>query len=618
MTVRLSRPDLFGGHPRAARALGRVVACAVLTCALAGAPLAAQDLHRGIDGDTTGTLPVVDSTGACVQGTITAIDVDSRSVFDPESTRIAPLAWTYRLLNLLHVNTNQAFIRRELLFEEGDCYDPFLLQESYRLLDQYGFMMVENITNTDDGLGNKRVQVITRDEWSTKIDIGPTYDEDNGLSLERLQVTEENFLGNGVFAEFTHYSRRETRNQSIGLRTPRFFGRSDAGIAVGRTRSGNFIDQYWRYPFLGEANRVAFRQGFISGTDFFAFGTGGSQTYTQVLVPVQREFAELSAAYRFGSPGASLILGGSLTRDVVKFPDPIELTFGDFDEREDLPAGSEPPELLRQLAPLSATRAAVHLGIRRIRYREYVGLDALREPYLAGLGVYAGATVGRTLGIFGASGVPEESDWYARSHVSITEPLGPSLLHLGARAEGRHVEAGWRDILAEGELVAYGRASWLPWQTLFFRMSTASSWETTLPYQLSLGGREGVRSLAEDRFPGGRMVRFVAEDRIVLPWPSDTADLGFTVFGDLGRVWAAEAPYGVNSGWQAAAGFGLRIGLPNGTRNVWRTDIAFPVGGDTSGGPVFRVNLELNRLRSGFATPEVVRSHRFLIGPETF
>ena len=97
----------------------------------------------------------------------------------------------------------------------------------------------------------------------------------------------------------------------------------------------------------------------------------------------------------------------------------------------------------------------------------------------------------------------------------------------------------------------------------------------------------------------------------------------FRLLGRLGaparaEVTYAEAPYGVDSGWQAALGFGLRIGLPNGTRNAWRVDLAFPVGGDTSQGPVFRVNLELNRLRSGFSTPDVVRSHRFRVGAETF
>jgi hypothetical protein len=181
--------------------------------------LRAQDL----DGDSLGVLVAdstpPDSSAACTGGIVTSIDVDNRDVYDPESTRIAPLAWTYRLLNLLHVNTNQAFIRRELLFEEGDCFDPFLVQESFRLLDQYGFMMVQSITYDDDGFGNQRINVITRDEWSTKVDLGPAYDDDDGLYIERFQVTEENFLGNGVFAEFTHYARRETRNQCCGSGT---------------------------------------------------------------------------------------------------------------------------------------------------------------------------------------------------------------------------------------------------------------------------------------------------------------------------------------------------------------------------------------------------------------
>jgi hypothetical protein len=608
MVAHPSRCDPFRRHARARRPSARAGGCAVLLLASAVGRLQGQG--PGID-----SIP---EAPACTTGVVSAIDVDSRSVYDPESTRIAPLAWTYRFLNLLHVNTNQAFIRRELLFEEGDCYDPFLVQESYRLLDGYGFMMVESITNTDDGTGNQRVHVVTRDEWSTKVDVGPAYDDDDGLYLERAQVTEENFLGNGVFAEFTYYSRRETNNKSIGLRTPRFFGRSDAGIAVGKSRADWFVDQYWRYPFLGETNRVAFRQGYANGTDFFAFATDDTTTYSQVLVPVRRELAEVSAAYRFGDPGASLILGGSLTRDVVSFPDTIEVTFGDFDDRAGLPAGSEPAELLRQIRPFSATRATFHIGTRRIRYREYVGLDALRDTYLAGLGVYAGVSVGRTLGIFGTSRAPAVSDWYTRAHVSLTEGIGSSVVHVGGNVEMRRVEGGWRDILGESELAFYGRAAWLPWQTLFFRMSTAGGWDTTLPYQLALGGREGVRSLREDRFPGGRMLRFVAEDRIVLPWPTDTADLGLTLFSDIGRVWAGEVPYGIDSGWQTALGVGLRIGLPNGTRNVWRVDMAFPVGGDTSGGPVFRVNLELNRLRSGFSTPDVLRSHRFAVGAETF
>jgi hypothetical protein len=553
-----------------------------------------------------------DVTERCETGIITAIDVESRSIYDPSSTSIAPLAWTYGMLNLLHVNTAESFIRNELLFEEGDCLDPFLLTESYRLLDQHGFMYVEEITEQPDGNGGYRVLVATRDEWSTKVDIGPTYDD--GLNLERLQVTEENFLGRGVFGEYTYYQRRETKTQSFGVRTPRFFGRSDAGLSVGNARPGKFFEQYYRYPFVGEAGRVAVRQGYAQGTDYFAYST--DVTSTQVLVPVRRELIELSGAYRFGRPGASLILGGSLTRDVLQFRTGPQITFGDYDVTEPLP-GPVPVDMQRQLREFSATRVALHLGTRRIRYQEYTGLDDLRHTELVGLGLFAGLTLGHTIPVLESDRAPVEEDYYARGHVSLTHPFGLSIVHLGSTLEARHVTEGWKDVLADADLVLFGRIAALESHTLFLRASVAGGWETTMPFQLNLGGREGVRSLDEDTFPGGRMLRFIAEDRIVLPWPHDTADLGLTLFSDLGRVWSGDVPYGADSGWQAALGFGLRIGLPRGTRHIWRTDIAFPVG-PSSGGPIFRVTFELNKLRSGFFTPDVLRSRRLTLGPDSF
>jgi hypothetical protein len=579
----------------------------VLGACLLASPLGARGQENGDDSPTA-------AEAMCDGGVISSIDIDSRSIYDPESTSIAPLAWTYSVLNLLHVNTTESFIRGELLFEEGDCLDPFLLSESHRLLDQYGFMYVEDITDEDDVAGGRSVRVATRDEWSTKVDVGVTYDD--GVNLERLQVTEENFLGRGVFAEFTHYARRETRTRSFGLRTPRFFGRSDAGIAAGSSRPGKFFEQYWRYPFVGEAGRVALREGYEHGTDFFAYSTDGAEPYVQVLVPVRRELAELSGAYRFGRPGASVILGASLTRDVVTFPRVPEITYGDFDAREPLP-DSPPPSMERQLRPSSATRMAVHLGTRRYRYVEYTGLDDLRHTERIGLGHFAGVTLGRTLGVLTSDRAPAEADLYTRGHMSFTLPVGPGLVVWGSTVEARRESGGWRDVLVEADLATYGRTGRLPGHTLFFRASSAGGWETTLPYQLSLGGREGVRSLHEDRFPGGRVLRFVVEDRIALPWPTETADLGLTFFSDLGRVWPGDVPYGVDSGWQAAAGFGLRIGLPRGTRHIWRTDIAFPVG-PSGGSPIFRVTFEVNKLRSGFFTPDVFRSRRFMLGPETF
>jgi hypothetical protein len=577
---------------------------------MAPAPLAARQE----------AAPELGAGGAlsCDQGVVRVIELDRRPVFDPESTDLAPLSWTYRALNALHVRTSPSFLRRELLFEEGDCYDDFLVAESARLLDAYGFLASARITARDDASNGKSVRVETQDEWSTKVDVGVTYDD--ALNLEKFEVTEENFLGQGVFAEFTHRERRETRAQSVSLATPRLFGRSDASIEWGRDRPGQFFNQFVRYPFLGEAGRYSVRQGYNRGTTYFSYSTDQSAAYSQVLVPAFRDLLEFSFARRFGEPGRSWITGLTLTRDVIRFPGQAEVAYGiDFDGLEPYP-GELPVSVQRQLRSSGATRLSLHLGTRRYRYEEYVGVDGLRDRMLVSLGLYGGLSVGRGLPWLTPSDVPALDDWSGRLHGSFGAPVGSSLLHGGVTVEARRDAGMWEDVLMDADLVAWLRSGALPAHTVFLRASVAGGSRVSLPFQLSLGGREGVRSLPEDRFPGGRLARFVVEDRIVFPWPrSGTADLGLTLFADVGRVWPGDVPYAVDSGWQAGVGAGLRIGLPSRTRNVWRMDVAVPAGPSAgAGGPVFRVTFELNRLRNGFLTRDVLRSRRYNLGAEHF
>jgi hypothetical protein len=376
------------------------------------------------------------------------------------------------------------------------------------------------------------------------------------------------------------------------------------------------VDQYWRYPLVGEAGHIGLRQAFRRGTDYYAYATDGAEPYSQVLAPIRKEQIELAGAYRFGPPAGSIIIGAGIQWDEITLPRSPETITDDFDVRDTL-SGPLPEGLARQLRPSAATRVSLHLGTRRYRYVDYVGLDDLRHTDRTGVGMLAGVTVGRSIRFLQHRGAPAEDDIYARGHLSFAIPVGLSLLSGGGTVEARHVEEGWRDVLMDADLILHGRVAALASHTLFFRASTAGGWNTTIPFQLSLGGREGIRSLPEDRYPGGKMLRFILEDRIAFPWPHDTADLGMTVFADLGRVWVGDAPYGVDSPWQSAVGFGLRFGLPRNTRNIYRADIAFPVG-NTSGKPIFRITLELNRIRAGFFTPDVARSRRFTVGPDSF
>jgi hypothetical protein len=555
-----------------------------------------------------------DPGDVCTSGVITAIELNRRDPFEPDSVAFGPVSLLYRVLNTLHVRTQAGFVRNELLVDVGDCYDDFLVSESARLLDAYGFLESARIEEREDQEGNRALQVRTRDAWSTSLGVGITYDD--GINLESVGVTERNFLGYGLSASFRHQEFRELRAQSFRLATPRLFGRTDASVEFGRDRPGTFFNQYLRYPFLGDTGRYSVRQAYGRGYSYFAYAAPVGDGGTQILVPTFREAVELSAAQRFGDRGQSLIVGMTLSYGLARFDAPLGVVNGDIDGAQPLPPAALPDGLAGQLNSYGSTRLSLHLGVRQFRYAEYQGLDALRERLLVGLGGYVGISAGQGFGLFTPDDVRGLDDSFVRGIASFAAPLGSSLFRAAATGEMRY-DGGWRDKLASAELVGYLRGRVLPGQTIFLRSSFAGGWGATAPFQLSLGGRQSVRSLPEDAYPGGQSARFTVEDRIVLPWPTSAMDLGMTFFADAGRIWPGDAPLGVDSGWQYAVGGGIRFALPAGSRFAWRADLAFPAGG-TTGDPIFRIGFEFNRLARGFTTPDLQRSLRFALGPESF
>ena len=51
------------------------------------------------------------------------------------------------------------------------------------------------------------------------------------------------------------------------------------------------------------------------------------------------------------------------------------------------------------------------------------------------------------------------------------------------------------------------------------------------------------------------------------------------MFGDVGRQWAGDVPYGVTTTVKASLGISLLASIPPRSARVWRADLAFPVTG---------------------------------------
>jgi hypothetical protein len=135
----------------------------------------------------------------------------------------------------------------------------------------------------------------------------------------------------------------------------------------------------------------------------------------------------------------------------------------------------------------------------------------------------------------------------------------------------------------------------------------------TTPFQLTLGGRYGVRGYSQNAFPGGQRLVFSIEDRIRLDWPRTTLfDAGLTFFGDLGQMWSGDVPFGVESGLRGSLGAGLRLGFPNGTAGVFRFDLVAPVkSGFSAKDLILRIHMrEVLGIAKRFSTEQLIRSRR--------
>lgn len=563
----------------------------------------------------------------CPNGRVSYVFVDNRSIFDTsEMDDDAPFRWAYDAANALHMETRADFVREELLLTPGDCFDPLLLRESERILRNHDFIASVDVYSVPQPDGTRHVVVDTRDEWTTKATLAVAFED--GLKFEGVELTEENFLGRGMTAGFFFRERRERRDLGLRFATPRLFStRWDARLSAGRTRVGSFASQAFVYPFVGEVGRVAALQRYAHREVLFPYSAPDREGFSHVLLPFKREVVELSAAGRAGPPGRLSVFGLGVLREstsYAEFPSGLEVAEGgDLSDTE--PAGDvERRAVEGQVRPSAIFRVNLMVGRRNVRFIQRRGLDALNGIQDVRLGTEYGLTVGRAVGDIGSGGRDAPDDLYLRVHGFGGWAPGAWVVTSALEAEGRLVfrespeNDTFRDLLTEVDLYAY-RAPADSRHTLFARLSGSGGWSVRRPFQLTLGGRTGVRGYDESDFPGARRLVLSLEDRIRFGWPApDLFDFGVGLFADAGRIWAGDVPYGTTSSWHASAGAGLRIGFPTGTRRVMRVDVAFPLTGPRPlDRPMLRVNLtEVLGIEPGFGDPEVARSRRPAVGTD--
>jgi hypothetical protein len=507
--------------------------------------------------------------------------VDNHSIFEPHDDAVTSrrFGWFYRTANSLHVKTRRSVIARELLLGPGDCYDPWLVEESERVLRSYNFLASVEIYGVPQADGSYHLVVDTRDDWSTQGDIRISLR--SGLEFEGARVRETNLLGRGETLSAYYIHRDVTRDYGVRFFTPQLARtRWDLDAEFGGTRAGTIFSEALSYPFVGEVSRWAAWQQFSRRDRFFDYiaeDDDGSRIH--VLQPMRDKHFDLAVVTRFGDRGNLTLVGGGLRYNQLKYPgQPRIERDGEFvspvadDSIIVQPALSAREEL-------SAIRLVLLLGQRNVWWVKRRGLDSMRGEQDVQLGIEAGLALARS--------VPSlEVDDDVTSTFSLYTALerGPVILAARGWLDARRdfaalpADPNWEDIFAESELIGYWHPSSAPRHTVVLRAAGAAAWNTTTPFQLTLGGDRNLRGYRHDRFPGGHRLVVTGEHRFYWGWPRrQTLDLGNTLFVDAGRMWPGDAPYGRDSGWRATIGAGLRISFPAGSRTTYRLDFALPV-----------------------------------------
>jgi hypothetical protein len=475
---------------------------------------------------------------------VRGVRLERRDIFDPDER-----SWFARLANSLHIQTQPAVIRRELLFAVGQPYDSALVAESERNLRAIGVFRRVKIDSvrTPDGLF---LRVTTKDGWSTQADW--RFRSTGGDVAFTIGLVESNLLGTASAAAIRYRQDPDRSSVALSFRRPRLFvGSMGLGVGYENKSDGHSAGITLDNPFYSLTSRRAFRFDAGDGEErVLQFRNGGDvasdtlqRRYTLVRVAAAKALRASTAGYlRLG-------LGAHVRRDdfvpegfTGPFPETITGVVGVNLEV------SRSRFIVTQGYAGFAREEDVDLGTTM-----RVGLSAAPKLFgyeRNGIGPDIGGRVGARIpggfafldagahGLFTAAGLDSGS-----VQIAGTTVLQPARRHMAVF----HAEAGWLESPAPGA-------------------------------EFDLGLGSGPRAFGSHAFTGDRAVFVSAEYRYtVMEDLFRLVSLGIAGFVDHGGAWYAGSPTRTGSD----AGIGLRLGASRSSdTDALRFDLAYRFAND--------------------------------------
>lgn len=465
----------------------------------------------------------------------------------------------FRLANRLHIDTRDATVRDQLLFEPGQPYDPRVVEESARQLRTQRYLRDAWITPVAwrDGLVDLTVEV--QDVWT--FNPGVSFGRKGGRNTSGFELEELNLLGTGSQISLGRKSGVDRDSTLLTYRDQQL-GRSwwsiDAQYAD--NSDGQFAQLALDHPFYSLNTRWA----------------GGISIGADERIDSRYDLGEVVDQYQVDQKLASAYVGWSRgLRDgwVTRWK------FGyTRDERRfgalTLPAPTRALPGDRVLAYPWVAVEWVEDDFRTERNRDQIG----RTEDIA-LGLRARVQVGFASEGFGAD---RNATMLSGSISHGWHPTPRQTLQVAASTSGRIEDGSVAGGLLGFDARWYFRQS--QQRVLYLGLSALEGKNLDLDQQIQLGGDTGLRGYPLRYQSGTSRWLFTAEQRLFSNWyPFRLFNVGGAVFYDMGKVSGTD-PLGTPSrGLLRDVGFGLRLGNDRtGLGNVVHLDVAFPLDGDSS------------------------------------
>src|SRR5690242_3885212 len=506
-----------------------------------------------------------------------------------------------RSIGLHHATTDTVIIRRFLALESGEECSDFRIRESARLLREQPFLTDVSVKSVPVDARGVRIDVQTTDEISALASASFGHGH-----VSYLELGNENMFGDAWLLAI-HGANRELEGRSAGFRMTDYqFLKKPYQLEVqgdwGQHASSWLVGA--SHAYLTDLQRVAWEVGFgRTNPELVALSRGED---VDALALQARNFgADIGGVVRLGKLKTPILVGGVVTfvrREVVG-----ALAVTD--------TGLEPDTTLVSRHPkFSRARFGGILGWRNLNFVTVNGFNAVTATEDVPTGVQLFTQLGR-----GTHSLAGASDIYTLGDILAGVGSGVSYAELHLITEGRR-EIGlpaWDGIVSSGFLALYLKQT----ENNMLRAwaAFAGGWRVQTPFQLGLEAENQRLIGYRAALFGGRRVGAGLLARHVVPSITSRGDVGFGVFANAARLWAGDAPFGMNTPVLPSAGIALFAAAPKGSQRTLRIDIgtALRTGIVRSGWEVRLTYSDFTR--TVLTEPgDILGAREQLIGPNVF